>query len=297
MNVKIGGHTVEITHPDKIIFPRDGIIKQDFMSYYYSIAPVMIPHTKNRMVTMHRFVDGIDGVGFYQKDAGDYFPSWIKRFNVMAQAGHEVAYVLIQDRATLVYLANQLCITPHVCLSKVPRIDQPDRMVFDLDPSPGASFNDVVCIARILHDLLQNIGITPYVMTTGSRGVHVVVPLKRGWTFERSKACATIVAQRAVAMHPDKATMEIHKNKRGARIFVDVTRNALAQTTVAPYALRARNGAPVAAPITWDELGTRITRSDYFTMYDIIDRVNAVGDLWAGMEQHAVGVSTFKGFF
>lgn len=294
MNIRVGNRTVHITHPEKIIFPHDHLRKIDLINYYYRVAPMMLPYMKNRLISMHRFVDGLDHPGFYQKDAGEYFPAWIKRYPLLAQDGHEVKYIAVNNKATLLYIVNQLCVTPHLWLSRVPHIDRPDRMVFDLDPSQGVSFKDVVGIARALHALFDAMHIVSFVMTTGSRGVHVVVALKGVWTFDQVRAYARSIAEHVVAMYPAKATVEIRKEKRGKRVFIDVTRNAYGQTTVAPYAVRARTGAPVATPVRWDELGFTVTASDQFTVYTIIDRVNAVGGLWDSMNSHAVSPSILK---
>ena len=185
---KVGARTIETTHEDKILFPPD-IPKQALIDYYQNIAPLMLPHIKNRLVTMLRYPSGIDGEGFYQKDAGDYFPAWIKTHPVKKQGGGSTNYVVCANAATLVYLANQGVITPHVWLSRLPKLDYPDRMIIDLDPS-GDDFTLVRTTALKLREILEELELPSFAMTTGSRGIHVMVPLKKAESFDEVAAFA-----------------------------------------------------------------------------------------------------------
>ncbi|MDP3889079.1 MAG: non-homologous end-joining DNA ligase [bacterium] len=286
--IKIGKYTVELTHEDKVLFPKEHITKRELINYYRRIASVMIPHIENRPLTMHRFVNGIDQEGFYQKDAADYFPLWIVRKPLKKKEDGVVRYVICNNAATLVYLANQLSITQHVWLSKINKLNYPDRMIFDLDPSPGVTFSTVRWVAKKLKELLEELAFKPFVMTTGSRGVHVVVPLKPVHTFDMVRDFARDVAYILAREYPQKITIEMRKAKRGKCVFLDTLRNAFGQTGVAPYSVRAKSGAPVATPIAWDELFKKggITPQKY-TIKNIFRRLGAQGDVWENIDSSA----------
>lgn len=277
-SLKVGTHVVHISNSEKVLFPSSGITKGDLVRYYHRIAPVMLPYMKNRLVTMHRFPDGITKEGFYQKDAQDYFPSYIAVQPVEKGGDGIVRYVVATNRATIVYLANLACITPHLWLSRVDRLKYPDRMIFDFDPAPSTTFTDIRWVAYHMKELLEQLGLKPFVMTTGSRGVHIAVPIKRLNTFDEVRAIAGMMARLLVQRYPKKLTLEIRKAKRGKRIFVDILRNSWGATAVAPYAVRALPGAPIATPISWTELST-VTPQRY-TLKNIFQRIARVADPW-----------------
>jgi bifunctional non-homologous end joining protein LigD len=244
----------------------------------------MLPHVVGRIVSMQRFPDGIDGEQFFQKNVPDYFPEWIRTVEVDKEGG-TLRQALIEDGATLVYLASQACITPHCWLSRVENRDRPDRMTFDLDPSGTAGFDEVRQAARLVRELLVSLELVPFVMTTGSRGVHVVAPLEPRSGFDRVRAVARGLAGRLAGRHPELLTAEQRKAKRGDRVFLDYLRNGYAQTTVAPYSVRARPGAPEATPIDWDELsrvGPRI-----HDLRNLFRRLGQKNDPWSGIERRA----------
>lgn len=268
-----------------MLFPGAGVTKGELVDYYREIADPMLPYLRDRPVSMHRFPDGIEGEGFYQKEIPDYFPDWIQRVTVKKEGG-EVTHVLCQDAATLVYLANQACITPHVWLSRRDELDRPDRMIFDLDP-PGQDFAPVRRAARALHDLLEELGLVPFAMTTGGRGLHLVVPLDRSADFDAARGFARDLAELLARRDPERLTTEPRKEKRKGRLFVDVLRNAYAQTGVPPYAVRPRPGAPVAMPIAWDELGDPKLRGDRYDTRNAFHRLGRVEDPWKGMARRA----------
>jgi len=285
--IKIGRYVVEVGNEEKIMFPMANITKGDLISYYQDIAPIMIPYTKGRLISMQRFPNGIGQEGFYQKDAGDYFPAWIKRYPIKKQAGGRVKYITIDYPATLVYLANQACITPHVWLSRVDKLNYPDRMIFDLDPSKGVGFPQVRWTAKQLKKILDELQLPTFVMTTGSRGVHVVVPLKRVHDFEYTREFVHDIAHLLAAKYPKKITIHVRKAKRGKRVFVDWLRNAFGQTGVAPYAVRPREGAPIATPITWDELYKKGVTSQQFTIKNIFRRMSKKQCPWKNINKSA----------
>ena len=283
--LRVGRHTVELSNLDKVLFPDAGVTKADLVTYYHEIADRMLPYLAGRPVSMHRFPDGIDAQGFYQKEIGDYFPDWIGRVTVKKKGG-EVTHVVCRNAATLVYLANQACITPHVWLSREDRLDHPDRMIFDLDP-PGDDFAPVRRAARATRRLLEELDLPAFAMTTGGRGVHVVVPLDRGAGFDTARAFARDVAELAARRDPAEFTTEPRKAKRKGRLFLDTARNAYAQTAVPPYAVRPRAGAPVAMPIGWDELGNSRLRGDTYHVRNAFRRLDRVDDPWKGIARRA----------
>lgn len=285
--IEVDQHEIELSNEDKIMFPRDKITKGDLIDYYYRIAPIMLPYVRYRPLTMQRFPGGITQEGFYQKDASDYFSDWIRRMPIARKDDGMVNYVVCNNTATLVYLTNQLCVTYHVWLSRVDKLDYPDRMIFDLDPSGSAGFKRVRWAAKKLKYLLDRIGLKSFVMTTGSRGLHVTVPLKRKHTFDEVRAFAREMAEDLIARYPQKLTLEMRKTKRGDRVFLDILRNTHGFHGVAPYSVRAKPGAPVATPITWDDLFKRRVTPQQFTIRNIFRRLARKADPWADMMQFA----------
>jgi bifunctional non-homologous end joining protein LigD len=245
----------------------------------------MVPLVRDHPVAMHAFPGGVEAPGYFMKDVPDHFPAWIRRVTV-AKRGGRITHVLANDAATLAYLANQNCITPHVWTSRADRPREPDRIVFDLDP-PGTRYADVRAAARALGDIARDLGLEPFAMTTGSRGLHVVTPLRRGRDYEDVHAFARSVARLLAEQDPRKLTTEVRKAKREERIFVDVGRNAYAQHAVAPYAVRPREGAPVATPLRWQELEDRRLRPDRWTIRTLPERLDAAGDPWEGFRRAA----------
>jgi bifunctional non-homologous end joining protein LigD len=237
---------------------------------------------------MERYPDGIDKPGFFQKDASPYFPDWIRTATVK-KAGGVVRHVICDDAATLVYLANQACVTPHVWLSRVDKLTYPDQMVFDLDPSDDR-FDMVKSAAASLKAVLDDVGLPAFLKTTGSRGLHVAVPLKRTETFDVVRGFARELAALVVSEAPGQRTLELLKSKRRGRVFVDTNRNAYAQTMAPAFAVRARRGAPVSFPIDWGELRKRDLRPDGTTIRNVFDRLERTGDPWHDFRRHSVSL-------
>lgn len=284
--IRMGRHTIETSNTDKTMFPDAGITKGDLIDYYKEIAGTMMKYVEGRPVSMHRFPDGITGEDFYQKEVPDYFPDWIHTVSVKVKEGGKQNQVTIENAATLVYLANQACITPHVWLSKSDHLDRPDRMIFDLDP-PADDFDAVRHGARAFRDLLDELGLHSFVMTTGSRGLHVLVPLDGKQDFDTVRQFASDAARLLADRNPKRFTTESRKNKRRGRLFLDYLRNSYAQTAVPPYAARARTGAPVAAPLDWDEVGLSDLNPRKYTIKNIFRRLSRKQDPWSGMMRHA----------
>jgi bifunctional non-homologous end joining protein LigD len=293
-HIRIGNRDVPLSHPDKELFPDDGITKAELLDYYRAVSRVILPHLRDRPLVMERYPDGYRGKSFYHKDVPDYFPDWIHRHEVPKEGG-SLTMASCDDTATLAYLANQACITPHPWLSRTDRLDCPDRLVFDLDPPDDSGghggraaedgFRTVRWAARQLGDLLTELGLRPAVMTTGSRGLHLVVLLNRRTDFDTARAFARRVADLLAARHPDALTTAARKDQRRGRLYLDTQRNAYAQTSVAPYAVRARPHAPVATPLEWAELDDPELHARRWTLRTLPDRLDAQGDPWQGLSR------------
>jgi bifunctional non-homologous end joining protein LigD len=274
-----------------VIFPDEGITQGDLIDVYRRLADKMLPHLEGRPLTMQRFPDGIQNEGFYQRKAQDYFPDWITRVSVeVGEDGEQQPEVICDSEATLVYLVDQGLVTPHVWLSRADRLHYPDKLIFDLDP-PDSDFEPVRLAAELLSDLLDDLGLVPYVMTTGSRGAHVVVPLDRSADFDTVRRFARDVARLLAQREPNRLTVQVRKRKRGDRLFLDYLRNAYGQNCVAPYAVRAKPGAPVATPLDWDELSDPDLHSQRYTVKHIFRRLGQKEDPWKEIMRYARSLS------
>jgi bifunctional non-homologous end joining protein LigD len=284
VTIESAGREVEISRPHKPLFP-DGITKLDLAGYYEAVADFMLPHVEARPLNLERYPDGIDGHRIIQQKASGHFPDWIERVEV-GKRGGTVEHVMASDAATLVYLANQACITLHRWLSRADRLDRPDRLIVDLDPSDGTTA-DVRRAALQFGDLLRDVGLEPFAMATGSRGYHVVAPLQRRQDFDAVRAFARDLARVAAAREPKRLTTEQRKAKREGRILIDIQRNAYAHTAVAPYSVRPRPKAPVATPLDWDELAEASARPDRWTLQTLPRRLEREADPWREMASAA----------
>jgi bifunctional non-homologous end joining protein LigD len=283
--LKIGRHDVKVTHPDKVLFPRAKITKLDLARHHERVAPVMAPYVRDRPLALQAFPNGIEEGGFFMKAVPDYFPEWVDRVTVPKRGG-TVTHALANHAATMVYLAAQNVVTPHLWLSRADEPRKPDRLILDFDPSMGG-FADVRAAAREAGDRLRDAGLVPYAMATGSRGIHVICPLRRGPGFSEVHKFARAMAEAMVEDDPRRLTLEYKKVNRGSKIYVDVNRNAYAQHAVAPYAVRPKPRAPVAAPLHWEELSDGKLKPDRWTIKSIAKRVDAEGDPWRGMARRA----------
>ena len=285
--VEIDGHTLELSRLDKVLYPETGITKGEVVDYYRRIADTMLPYLKERPLTMQRFPDGIEDGGFYQKEAPDYFPEWIRRVDIMVEGeGEEQAQITCENRATLVYLADQACLTPHIWLSRADQLRHPDKLIFDLDP-PGDEFEPVRRAALDFRALLEELALTPFVMTTGSQGMHVVVPLDRSADFDTVRTFARDLAEVLARRQPDRLTVKQRKKKRKGRLFLDYLRNSYGQTSVAPYSLRPLSGAPVATPLDWSEVRDTDIHARSYSMDNIFRRLGQKEDPWRDFAEHA----------
>lgn len=284
--MKAGKYEVALTHQDKILFPKDKITKEDVALYYLKVAKFMLPLVEDRPISMHRFPRGIDREGFFQKQPPKNLPSWIQTEKVKRQNKKPFPMILCREKATLLWLANQNCITPHIWLSRIDEPNLPDRMIFDLDPPTKKQFPLAIEGALLLRKIIETkYKLKAFVMTTGSKGLHVVVPIQRKYSFDQVRHVARAIAEKVALEDPKKFTLEVRKNKRKGRVYIDTLRNGFAQTTVAPYALRPLPKAPVATPLFWKELKHKTLRPDSYTLRNISLRLKK--NPWAGIEKQA----------
>jgi len=270
-----------ITHPEKVLFPEDGITKGDLAAYYEAIAPTIIPHITGRPITMERYPSGIGNKGFIHKDVSKGFPEWLERVEVPKKDG-TVHHPVVRDLRSLLWITNQNTITPHVWTSRTPRLYFPDICVFDLDPSDD-DLDDLRAATLALKDLLDEVGLPSWVKTSGSKGFHVVVPLDARSRFGTVARFAHELGALLVLRDEDHLTQEFSKADRKGRIYVDTGRNGYSATVAAAYAVRARTGAPVSAPCTWDEVAAGAITPRQFTLKTMPKRVDTVGDLWSNL--------------
>jgi len=274
---------VIITHPEKIMFPDDGITKGQLAAYYEMIAPVMLPHILRRPVTMERFPAGIGKKGFIQKDVSTGFPDWLQRVEVPKKDG-VVHHPIVTDTESLLWLANQNSITPHVWTSRAPNVYYPDICVFDLDPS--VDDQDMLRAAALaVRALLDEIGLPCWVKTSGSKGYHIVVPLDGKANMGEVENFAHTAAAVLVRRYPKNLTQEFHKADRGTRILIDTGRNGWSATHAAVYSVRSKAGAPVSAPCTWEEVQSGKAAPRTFNIRNMAARIEEVGDLWGDLRK------------
>jgi bifunctional non-homologous end joining protein LigD len=282
-----GAYVVDTSNEDKILYPDAGISKRDVIDYYEGVYAAMQPHLRDRCLTLERYPDGIEAEGFYQQRREEHFPDFVtsRRLDT-ADSSDTIDHIVANNMAALAYLADQAALSLHGWLSVIDRADRPDRMVFDLDPSVADDFASVVACARVLRTRLSDAGLVPFVMTTGSRGLHVITPVDRSMSFDEIRGYARSVAIEVSRQYPDRFTVEHRKQARKDRVYIDIGRNAYGQTSVLPYALRARPGAPAATPLDWDELGREDLSPQRFGLANIPQRLGQKNDPFDGFAKH-----------
>jgi bifunctional non-homologous end joining protein LigD len=277
---------VKISNPDKVLFPDDGITKAELVEHYARVAGFMVGHCKDRPMNLWRWNKGISQDVVVQQSLPKGAPDWVARCEVPRRKGGDIVHGMINDADTLRWLAQQNCITPHIWNARCDLRDKPDRIVFDLDPSSEDDFDHIREGALVTAEILRDLGLVPFAKVSGSRGIHIIAPLKRTRTADEVRARAGEIAERIAAERPDTLTTFWRKDKREGRILVDVARNTYGQTIVAPYAIRALPGAPVAMPVSWDEVADASLRPRQFKLRELETRL-ADGDPWADMPSSA----------
>jgi bifunctional non-homologous end joining protein LigD len=276
---------ISVSNPGKLMFPAIGLTKGGLIDYYERIAPLLLPHIRDRPLTLERLPDGLTGDGakrFWQKNTPAHYPSWIPRVNLPNEDGKPVHYALCNDVETLRYLVNQGAVTFHIWLSRVgaapdspDSIDRPDCVLFDLDPG-SAPFADVITLAHLLRTALRSAGHEVFIKTSGKSGLHLLVPWKQAGGFTESRAFATAISRSVITQRPELATLEIRKEKRGGKIYLDVMQNVRGHHVVPAYTVRAVPAATVSMPLEWDEVRADLDPSR-FTIAEALTRA-ASGD-------------------
>ncbi len=275
------GRTIEVTHPDRVVYPDVGLTKGELLTYHERIAPTMLPHVTGRPVAMKRYPDGIGEQGFFQKAAPDHLPDWVRRVDVPKREGGTVPHVVVEEEATLLELVQFGVVELHPWLSLADDLERPDRIVMDLDPEEG-DLDGARLATRAARDVFVEVGLDPRVMTSGSKGYHVVVAIAPTATFDLVRDLARDVAHQIADRHPDQTTVAHRIADRGGRVFLDWLRNGYGQTSVVPYGVRARPGAPVATPLEWDEVGS-VDPGDY-RVDNLFRRLGQRDDPWASIQ-------------
>ncbi|QTZ90736.1 non-homologous end-joining DNA ligase [Streptomyces auratus] len=292
-SVRAGRRTVRLHRPEKVLFPDDGLTKADVLDYYRRVAASMVPQLRGRPLMLERLPEGLGGPQFMQKDTPDHYPDWIRRAEV-AKEGGTVTHTVCEDKATLLFLADQACLTFHRWLSRADRPLHPDRLVFDLDP-PGPDFAAVRDAARRLCALLDELGLPAALMTTGSKGLHVVVALDGKSDVDTVRSFAQDVTQVLAERHPDRLTTAVRKKSRGDRLYLDVQRNAYAQTAVAPWSLRPKPGAPVATPLSRGQLDEPGLTPQHWSLRDVAGVLEqAAARPWSGVPARGRSLRTAR---
>lgn len=275
---------VPLTHLSKVFWPREKYTKGDLIAYYESVAPILLPYLKDRPNSLSRFPDGITGMHFFQKNVKrENLPSFVHTLMLRAKtAKKNVRYVLCDNKETLLYLANFGCIELHPWNSRKGSLEKPDYIIFDLDPGPQTKFGDAIAVAQAVHQALEKRRVKSFCKTSGKRGLHVYVPVKGRLTYEKARVFARDVAAEIVAKLPRVASVEHWPKDRRDKIFIDIARNAIGQTTVAPYSVRPWPGAPVSTPLEWREVKKGLSPGA-FTIQTIGKRLKQKGDLWKAM--------------
>jgi DNA ligase D len=274
----------ELTHLDKIYWPDDQITKGDLLEYYSKIAPYILPYLKNRPLSLRRQPNGIDEPGFFQKDAGDHVPDWIKTVEIHAEStGKMVNYFVCNDLESLLYIANLGCIEMNPWNSTVNKLDNPDYIVMDIDPSDKNTFDEVIEVALVIKDIIDQTGMIGYCKTSGSSGLHIYIPFNKKYTYDESRDFAEIMASMVTEKLPGLTTLERSLSKRKKnQIYVDYLQNRIGQTLASAYSVRPKPGATVSAPLEWDEVKPGLTPQD-FNIKNIFKRLEEKGDLFKGV--------------
>ncbi len=281
-----GKRVLKLSNPDKLFWPEEGITKGDLLAYYRTVAPVLVPHLKDRPFTMKRYPDGWNGKHFFQKDAPKHMPEWIptRAYRSTSRESREkrtISYPLVNDDLALLWMVNMGCIDMNAWYSRVDRPERPDFVLFDLDPSPDVGFPETVEVALLVKKLLDGIGLSSYAKTSGADGMHVLVPIERRWTYADTREFAEIVARALVSTHRDLVTTEWTRSKRRG-VLIDANQNGEGKTIASVYSVRPKEGAPVSTPLRWEEVTPSLDPAA-FTMDAVRERIERDGDLFAGV--------------
>ena len=272
---------VTVSNPEKVLFPESGITKKEYVAFYRDVAKWALPHYEGRPISLERFPNGVGGERFFQKEIPDYFPDYFRRVDVEGDDGEVKPYGVIDNKQSFVYVANMVAVI-HTWTSCADHLRRPDRIIWDMDPM-DVGFDKVRAGARLFKYLLEELGMRPWVMTSGSRGLHVVVSIEPEHDTEEVFAFSKETSDLMARKLPQLFTTIFTKSKRGKRVYVDYLRNRFAQTAVGPYVVRAIEGGPISMPIQWEELDDESVGPQSFTLRNAIDKLKSEGDAWKGM--------------
>jgi len=292
-NVTIDGHQVRLTNLDKLLWP-EGLTKAHLVKYYREIAPWLLPHLFNRPLVMKRYPGGLDGEHFYQKECPDYAPDWILRHPV-EHSEKVVNYIICNDIATLVWLANQGTIEMHTWLSRIENVECPDIAVIDLDPAAGTSFNDVLKIALLVKEALAQFSLKSYPKTSGATGLHIFIPIKPLYAYQTVTKAMQYIAELIVKINPQKATIERKIVQRKGKVYLDYLQNGRGKTMAFQYSLRPLPGAPVSTPLYWEEIEELNISPGAYSIYNIFSRIKDVGDIYNEVLSNKQALDTLLG--
>lgn len=285
VEVEVDGIPVAVSHPDKVLFGASGITKLDLARYYAAVGPTMMPHVRDRPITLVRHPNGLEGESFFQKNAPKHYPDWIPRIELKKKGG-VTRHCVVDHPAALVYFAQQNVITPHIGLGRRGSLDTPDLFVIDLDPSTD-DFDAIRRVALGVKGALERANLVPFVQLTGSKGLHIVAPLSAPTAWSEVQNFGRAVSTLLMSEFPNDLTMEFSKAERGGRIYLDMGRNSYLATFAAPYGVRAFEHAPVVTPIEWAELDEPGLTARRYTLTTVLDRLASTGDPWATMDASA----------
>lgn len=289
--VNIDGRELRLTNLDKIFWPHEGYTKRDLILYYYKVAEYILPHLKDRPLTLKRYPNGVEGDKFFQKDVAGMVPEWVQTEVIFSESANEaITYVICNDRPTLVFLANWAAISQNPWLSRWPRLEEPDFFTLDLDPNEPATFKDVIETAFHVKEELDDFGLKGFVKTSGATGLHIYVPIKPGYSYAQARRFAELIATIVSNKAPKLTTIEHAVSKRGGRVYLDYLQNIKTKTLASVYSVRARPGATVSAPLSWQELASSL-EPEQFNILNIFDRLKQTGDLFKGAltQKHDLG--------
>jgi len=284
--LKVGSKTLEVSNLNKVLYPAVGFTKGQIIDYYIRIAPVLLPHLKDRPLTLKRYPNGVEQPFFYEKRCPSHRPDWVRTAHIWSEGNNDyVDYCLAQDLPTLVWAANLADIELHTSLSKSRHKERPTMLVFDLDPGPPATMVECATVAVWLKEVFDAFKLDVFAKTSGSKGLQLYVPLNTPVTYDRTKTFAQVLAQRMEREHPREVVSKMQKKLRAGKVFIDWSQNDDHKTTVCVYSLRAKERPTVSTPLTWDELETVRKKKKpnllVFTSDDVLKRVEKHGDLFA----------------
>ena len=287
-SMSIGGKTVQFSNLNKVLYPEAGFTKGEVIDYYLRVSPFMLPHLKGRPLTLKRYPNGVDGMFFYEKRCPAHRPDWVSTGKVWSEGNNDyINYCLVADKATIAWLANIACLEMHTLLSKMPKVDTPTSMVFDLDPGEPADILDSIRVGLKMRDVLAKLGLQSFAKTSGSKGLHLWVPLNTPTTFERTKQFAHAMALMMEREHPKEVLSIMKRDMRKGKVFIDWSQNDEHKTTACAYTLRARSEPTVSCPVTWEELEKALAKRTpdqlKFRTSDVLKRVEKHGDLFAAV--------------